>query len=364
MVEGILLVAGTANSRSDMPLGLSRVVLGVLLLTAVLSAQAPSRTNGASELSIAELLDRYRSGAFDAAVKELSTVGDPMTLQAAYIAAADAWIARDSTDITSRRLVATAFAIEVAQARLAYDNPTLIILLDWARKEWRKGPPSPVERVWIHAAVALVERGGRVGARRAQGRDRMAEILRSTGRIPWGLAFIDDAIRRFPDDARLRLANVIWLRLDGVKLRFALNPLTEHPEIGPEALVGLAFVEFADGDVEAARRLAEQAADKAAEPWTRYLAHLIAGFVGERQGRHQDAVREYAAALKAVPHAQSASIPLALLLLRDNQADAAFNLIDRSLTERPDGDDPWRLFAYGGYVRWPVLIGDVRKAIR
>jgi len=112
------------------------------------------------------------------------------------------------------------------------------------------------------------------------------------------------------------------------------------------------------------RRLAEQAANRAVEPWTRYLAHFIAAFSYEYQRRYQDAVREYAAALEAVPHAQSASIALAQLLLRDNQADAAFDLVNRSLTERPDGDDPWRLFGYGGYIRWPVLIADVRKAIR
>jgi tetratricopeptide (TPR) repeat protein len=307
------------------------------------------------EGSVAKSLDRYRSGAFDAAVKELSTVGDPTTFGAAYTAAADAWIARDSTDITNRRLVATAFAIEVVQARLAYDNPTLFVLLDWARTEWRKGPPSPVERMWTRAAVALIERGGRWRVSRPGGRDYIEKIL----------TFLDHAVKRFPDDARFRLVNLLWLNPPASRRVLAFQALAEDPEIGPEALVELAYLKFFDeGDVKTARRLAEQAANRAAEPWTRYLAHLIAGFMGETQGRHQDAVQEYTAALRAVPHAQSASIALAQLLLRDNQADAAFDLINRSLTERPDGDDPWRLFAYGGYVRWPLLIADVRKAIR
>jgi tetratricopeptide (TPR) repeat protein len=305
--------------------------------------------------SVLESLDRYRSGAFDAAVRDLSAGGDPMTFPASYIAAADAWIARDSTDTTNRRLIATTLAIEVAHARLAYDNPTLIVLLDWAKKEWRRGPPSPVERVWTRAAITLVGRTGPWNTLRTGGRDYVEKIL----------AFLEDSVKRFPDDARLRLTNVIWQNPPTSRLVLALEPLTEHPEVGPEALVELAFVKFFDeGDLKTARRLTELAADRAAEPWTRYMAHLIAGFVGERQGRHQDAVSEYAAALRAVPHAQSASLALAQLLLRDNQADAAFDLINRSLTERPDGDDPWRLFAYGGYVRWPVLIADVRKAIR
>jgi predicted Zn-dependent protease len=99
-------------------------------------------------------------------------------------------------------------------------------------------------------------------------------------------------------------------------------------------------------------------------PWTRYLAHFIAGFVNEHQRRYPEAAREYSAALGVMPHAQSPSIALAQLWLRANQADAAFDLIERTLTEQPDGDDPWRLFAYGAYVRRPVLIADVRKAIR
>jgi hypothetical protein len=68
--------------------------------------------------------------------------------------------------------------------------------------------------------------------------------------------------------------------------------------------------------------------------------------------------------LGIIPHAQSASIALAQLLLRDSQAEPAMALLDRTLVERPDGDDPWRLFAYGGYNRWPALIADVRKAVR
>jgi tetratricopeptide (TPR) repeat protein len=336
-----------------MPHGPSRVVLGLLLLTAASSAQAPQRTGGASELSIAELLDRYRSGAFDAAVKELSTVGDSAAFRAAYIAAADAWIARDSTDIPNRRLVATAFAAELAHARLAYDSPTLMVLLDWARKEWHKGPPSAVERVWTRAAVALIGRGG----------DRLTVGGGGDDSLRKSESFLEWAAKRFPDDAQIRFA----LRRTQMPPPRPQNfkPFTEDPDGGPIVLLDIAYKTFMEGgNAEAARRLAEQARTRSAEPWTRYLAHFIAGFSYEHEKRYQDAVREYAAALEAVPHAQSASIALAQLLLRDNQADAAFDLITRSMTERLDGDDPWRLFAYGAYVRWPVLIADVRKAIR
>jgi tetratricopeptide (TPR) repeat protein len=341
-----------------MPLGPSRVVLSVLLLTAAVSAQAPQRTRGALELSIAGLLDRYRSGAFEAAVKELSTAGDTKTFRAAYIAAANAWIAVDSTDATKRRLVATAFAIELAHARLAFDNASLMVLVDWARKEWRKGPPSPAERMWTRAAIALIGRGGRMSPTRDGGRDSNWQSR----------TFLEDAVKRFPDDARLRLAELVWLyphSVQNLQNPLALRRLTEHPEVGPDALLEFAFLRFHyERDFDAARRLAGQAASRGVEPWTRYLGHFIAALCHEKQGRYKDAAGEYTAALKAVPYAQSASIALAQLPVRDGQADAAFDLINRSLTERPDGDDPWRLFPYGEYVRWPVLIADVRKAIR
>jgi hypothetical protein len=330
-------------------------------------ASAPLDQDGAPP-SISDLLDRYQKGGFDAPTR-LASATDPTQLRSLLIKAADAWIGRDSSDIINRRLVATAFAIELAQARLAFDNPTLIIVLDWAKKEWHKGSASPAERVWTRAALALVERSNRISPARATS-GPMAKILRSTGRKSWIQTFIDDAVDRFPDDARVRLARVLSLPPSR-----DLNPLvrlTADPEIGPDALVELAFLmfRFERDDIEtvkrleAATRLAEQAVNRAVEPWTRYVGHFIAALVHEQEGRYQDAMREYGAALKTVPHAQSASIALAQLLLRDNQPDAAFDLINRSMTERPDGDDPWRLFEYREYVRWPALIAEVRKAIR
>jgi tetratricopeptide (TPR) repeat protein len=336
-----------------MSLGPSRVVLSLLLLTAALSAQAPERAPGALELpSIEELLDRYRAGAFDSAVKPLSSAGDPEAFRASFIKGADTWVARAPADSVNRRFVAAALAVEVAHARLAHDNLSLIILLDWAVREWRKLPPSGLELIWTRAAVALVERGG-------QTRDLFPPPSVKDRR--WGGTFLDNALRRFPNDSRLRLATVTWLPSPRVKRDF--ERLTADAIVGADALVQLAFLHFWSSDFESAQRDATRAVNLAAEPATQFMAHFILAFCHESKGRLQDAVREYSAALRAVPHAQSASIPLALLLLRDNQAGAAFDLIDRSLAERSDGDDPWRLFHYGSYARWPLLVADVRKAV-
>jgi hypothetical protein len=334
----------------------------------LVASPQPAGQGGASS-SIQGLLDRYQKGDFTS-VSQLTTTTDPTQLQSSFIGAAESWIARNPSDVVNRRLVATAFAIELAHARLAVDNPTLIVLLEWGKKEWRKGAPSAAERVWTRAAVALVERGGRVSEERSKGDDPMSKILRSNGRLPWSDAFIGDAAGRFSDDARLQLARMLFVR-GGLKgSATPLERLAEDPEIGSDVLVQLAMYSFHDskqGDkrFEEVKRLADQALRRAVEPWTIYLAHFLAALSNENQGRAQDAIREYLAALDAVPRAQSASLALAQVLLHGTQADtdAAVALVTRSLAERPDGEDPWRVFEYGEYIRWPVLIADVRKAI-
>jgi hypothetical protein len=305
--------------------------------------------------SIADLLDRYRSGAFDAAVKELSTGGDPYTFRTAFIEAAGAWIAREP-DVANRRLVTAAFTIEVAHARLAHDSLFLVVV-DWATRELRKGPPTPAERAWVLAAVAVAQRGSVSG-----------NLALDNPKNGWkGLdIFINDAFKRFPDDPRLRLANATSRSRAGgsVYIRGDLERLAKDPVVGAEALVQLAYLEVIDGDCREGLRVARQAAERSLEAHTLYLAHVWSAVCHEMQGRPSEAVSAYAAALRAVPHGQSASIALAGLLLRDGQVNAATDLIERSLTERPVGDDPWRLFAYGGYVRWPLLVADARKTIR
>jgi hypothetical protein len=331
------------------------------LVILLLGASGQSTGQDSASLSIPALLDRYHAGEF-ATAAQLAAATDPTQIQSLFIPAAEAWIAHDSSDIINRRLVATAFAIEIAQARLAYDSPTLMVLLDWARKEWHKGPASAVEHTWTRAAAVLVERGGRrltVGAGGLDSQDK-------------GSAFLDAAVKRFPDDARLQLAVLGSPLGEGLPGALAVKPLnvaslerlTKDAEVGPDALIEFAYLKISEREPEAARRLAQQAGSQSAETWIRYLSHFIVAVSHEFQGHYQDAVREYSAALNAVPHAQSASIALAQLLLRDNQGKPAMDLLNRSLTERPDGDDPWRLFAYGGYIRWPTLIADVRKAIR
>jgi hypothetical protein len=302
-------------------------------------------------------LDAYRSGRFNAAVDQFSAEDDAEAFRAGFIKGAAAWVSASPADAAARRFVAAALALEVAQARLTHDNLSTIVLLDWATRQLRAAPASPAERSWTLAAVALVERGGRTGY------DFPQDVSSR-----WGEDFIEDAVKRFPGEQRLLLARAVfdWRMFSAPsrRARSEFEKLAVDPVVGAEALLQLAYLELEDRDYQTTTQLARRAADQAREPAVAYLAHFIMAFCHEAQGRPADAVASYTAALQAVPYGQSASIALAALLMRDNQADAAFHLIDHSLAKRPDGDDPWRLFVYGGYVRWPLLIADVRKEIR
>jgi tetratricopeptide (TPR) repeat protein len=328
-----------------------------VLLGAIVFALLGRPVGGQALPSVASLLDEYRGGAFDTAVARLSSEPDAERVRTALVRGAESWIASEPSDLTNRRLVAASFVLEVAHARLRHDNPATIVLLDWATRELRRAPPTATERQWIAAAVALVERGSHDGFSLA--------LSKVGGGFRWGQTFIDRGLRRFPDEPRLRLAQVVWRvshgRSSGV--RRDLERLTQDPVVGADALLQLAYLHVASRDFETAIGVARQAADATAQPATRYAAAFMSGVCYEALRRPGDAMVAYQAALEAVPHGQSASLALAQLLLRSNQADQAFELLDRSLAERPDGDDPWRLFSYGGYIHWAALIADLRTVM-
>jgi hypothetical protein len=132
-----------------------QVGLFLILLLGQVSAQQPSTTTP----PIGLLLDQYRSGAFEAAVKPLTAnidhaaprgvvFADTDRVKAAF-EGAEAWINAVPAKAAHRRLIAGAFALEVAHARMPYDLNTLVLLLDQTSKGWRKGPASELEHRWM-----------------------------------------------------------------------------------------------------------------------------------------------------------------------------------------------------------------------
>ena len=340
----------------------NRLACLVALSSIAVLGQVSAQERSIQAPAIGVLLDEYRSGAFDAAVKPLTAsidhaarrevvFADTDRVRAAFDDGAEAWIKAIPAESAQRRLIAGSFALEVAYARMPYDLNTLVLLLDWASKQWRMVPPNELEHVWMLAAVALVERTHAHAD---------SAMLREGG-LKWGEGFLDRAVSRFPSEPRFRLAQT--LRSVNRNSRGSLEKLASVPAVRGDALVHLSYLELSDRRCDAAIKLAREAIDATQNADIRYVAYFIRGTCHASANKAVEAGADYAEALKAVPGGQSASVALALLLAQDRQFDVAFDLVDRSMTERPDGDDPWRLFSYGGYVRFPSLLADLRKAV-
>src|SRR5262245_19180300 len=112
--------------------------LNAICVVAILCSLSSANIGALQVTPVVALLDRYRSGDFDRAVKELSGVRDPAALRAAFLTGAEEWIATNPADVADRRLVAASFALEVGHERMSHDAESVVILLDWAMKTLRK----------------------------------------------------------------------------------------------------------------------------------------------------------------------------------------------------------------------------------
>jgi tetratricopeptide (TPR) repeat protein len=341
---------------------------------------ASAQPGAAQPPSLAAQLERYRRGESDAVLRELAAEKDPKRLARAFIRDAGAWIAEGSVSAQQRRFAAATLALELTHARLASDWRVLRETVEWASKELDRGQPSPAERTFVLAVVALGQRA-RDSAWLTR-TDRSAQ----RGATPQ----LDRAIGRFPDEPRLRLAKLVVAsfgadsdvearsrqlsfthgKAGAAMAREALNAairdlqtLTRDPEVGADAQARVAHLFANLRDHASALTHAQAAARAARDPATEYVARVLAGRSLVALGRHADAAREYAAALEAVPSGQSASIALAGLALLIGEPARASTLVDSAFDQTGPRDDPWRLFPYGEFIRWPRLIADLRKAM-
>jgi tetratricopeptide (TPR) repeat protein len=130
-----------------------------------------------------------------------------------------------------------------------------------------------------------------------------------------------------------------------------------------EARIRLGYLHWATGDNERARAALAAAAQSAPTADLRYLAHYLTGATLESGADTDGAITAYAAALEARPHSQSASIRLAVLRQLRGDAAGAQSLAQESLDARPADADPWRLFLYGHYPQFPLLLAEVRGQV-
>ena len=337
LATGLVLMAGIARAFSGLPGARGQVA--------------------ASPMDLATLYSLGRHEEVAAALQQAAGGHLSIVLEA-FEAEAAAWIDADGPDWADRRrlLVATV-ALEAAYAGLDTQWRTSRDLVAWACELLRRRPPTPGEREWHLAAVALIE-----GARDVDFLGAHARHVAS----------------RFPDEPRVRLAQAFRREYDYLNEIGYLGP--EH---GPGRRIGIYDEALADpGSVREARlRLAflllqarrfDEALDQvrqiepAEDPGQRYLARLFEAWVHQRRDPPDLAAAEasFRGALEAVPGAYTASLSVALLLYPTDRRMEADRIMNASAEAEPPVVDPWRIYGYGDLRLWPRRIAAVREHLR
>jgi uncharacterized protein HemY len=125
----------------------------------------------------------------------------------------------------------------------------------------------------------------------------------------------------------------------------------------------LGYLDMRDGAFEQALAKERDVLASAKDPELRYVAAYIGAQAAQAIGDLRAAEALYASALEARPHSQSASLGLAALKFLRGDAEPAYQIVEDSLRERPNDDDPWRLFLYGDFTRLPGLLGQLRAEV-
>jgi len=351
----------------------------------------------AQAVSLAARLDRYAAGEFDAALADLRTPADFEALPKQFEQQAAAWIdAGDAADRARRQLAAATFALEAARADEWRDwKRTLIAtpfgvmvgsreprpdvflplgtlawgpaprLIEWGCKLLRAdATPRPIERIWQLAALGVALRSEDpqflVGDPRRGLGAGSGEIMNDQDEIK----HLDHVEARFPQEARYKLAQGIARFRDWPDdARRAFAALADHPEAGAEATMRDGQMLIASKPDEALAKFA-RAEQQSRDPYVQHLAAYLRGVTLERT-KQPAALAEaaYRRALRSSPGAQSASIALAALLVRQDKVGEARQLSLDMLRTDPPPPDPWREFIHADDRFWPGLIARLRREI-
>jgi tetratricopeptide (TPR) repeat protein len=143
-----------------------------------------------------------------------------------------------------------------------------------------------------------------------------------------------------------------------------LDALRQDPRIEAEAHVRAGHIHYSMGSYSTALEIERLAQRTAQDPNTGYLAHLFAGRTLVAMDRRDEAVAEFDQAVALRPRAQSAVLALAALRVTAPAMDPPFAVLRRAMDSHDPFDDPWRLYGYGDYIRFPELVAALRKAVK
>lgn len=368
------------------------LVFGTCLPVERPEARIPSAVN---------LLDRYASRQFDAVVAELAGLEDYGELLEQLRRDGPAWIeAGDPAARARRELAAATFALEAARAGewlewkilqrqpnpclTDYCPPKNVLywkappkLIEWGCELLRRRPvPLPAERWWQLAALAVAQRSE--DPQFLIGDPYIGRIGMETGNTQDEIKHLDHVTPRFPNEMRFVLAQGIArdrdLPEDATR---AYRALENDPDVGGEAMVRFGAMHIRprasfitpttavpiERNVAVALRAFERAEEITRDPYVMFLARFFRGQALEREGRLPEAERAYRGAAAAVPHAQSAALALAAIVLRTGRRAEALQLVRDMLDAKPRPVDPWRTYIHADDRFWPELIGRLRAEI-
>jgi hypothetical protein len=327
------------------------------------------------------LIDRYAAGEHEAVARELAAVRDFEALRKSLEKLLPGWTTTAGASERPRRTItAASLLLEVTHAGLETDWIQLKTLVELGCRMLHAGSvPSEAERLWMLASVALGG-GGRDAAFLIGG----PEAITGSASVR---EHLNHARRRFPGESRFSLAAAMAEEIRSAgepsrdrtrassqieQLQAVLRRNTIQrfmkvagiPALAAEAEmhIGYLWFQFRNG-AEALKHL-RIAHERSADPYVTYLAHFFAGRVLLEEKRMALAEAAFRDALATLPGTQSASQALAALLFIDGRRDEAYALIETSYNQRPLQPDPWRLYGYGDYRRWPALILQLREAIK
>ena len=144
----------------------------------------------------------------------------------------------------------------------------------------------------------------------------------------------------------------------------SMRRLTTVGGIEAEAHLRAGHVALELRDDPAARAHLGAALDFADEPFVTYNARLLLAMLHDRLGASADLERELRQSLALVPFAQSAMQMLSTRLFLAGREAEAYDLLDDWSARRTRPRDPWRLFGYGDFRRFPALITELREHVR
>ncbi len=356
-----------------MVVGRTVVVAGA----ATLAVRAAAPGQQVDELRTRAALELYDQGSN----VETLTFKNVTTLTSALTAALAQWErAAPEADRGRRREVAALFVLDLALADYRagqYGSLDRIAMIEWGCDVLKPTPRNEFHRLWMQASYAVLQPAGAAfgdGSRQANahlshglsrfpddGRLRLAELL--TRPVAWGLSSRpgarESSLIRSPM-ARLAPGPVApWPLKPTLE---ALSTLAADPVVGPEARAHVGLIRFHRNELHEALAELTIAGNTATDPFVRNLAWLIAGLAYDAQRQGSLAASAYERAVSAIPAAKASATRLAAQWFLAGRREEASALLDDALAVKPPMLDPWQHVA--DMLRFvPAWMAELHQAV-